>query len=116
MLIARNVIRCFATALLALGCIHNLNAQAVSNASITGHVVDEQGAVLPGTAIKLTGTETGLVYNAATNGEGIYTIPSVPIGVYQLEATVSGFQTWTQSGIQLRVGDNVQIGPYAIRR
>ncbi len=109
MLISRIVVRCFATALVALGCIGNLNAQAVSNASVTGRVVDEQGAVLPGTSIRLTGTETGLVYNAAANGEGLYTIPSVPIGAYKLEATAPGFQTWSQSGITLRVGDNVQI-------
>jgi hypothetical protein len=109
MLISRMAVRSFAVALMALGCVTTLSAQAVSIASITGRVVDEQGAILPGTSIKLTGTETGVVYNAIANSEGIYTIPSVPIGVYQLEASAPGFQTWSQSGISLRVGDNVQV-------
>src|SRR4051794_33871169 len=82
-----------------------LFAQAVSIASITGRVTDEQNAVLAGAAIRLIGTSTGSVNNAVTNTEGIYTIPSVPIGEYRLEATSPGFQTYAQTGITLRVGD-----------
>ena len=70
-----------------------LFAQAVSIASVTGRVTDEQNAVLAGTAIRLIGTNTGTVYNAVTNTEGIYTLPSIPIGEYRLEATSPGFQT-----------------------
>jgi Carboxypeptidase regulatory-like domain len=53
--------------------------------------------------------DTGVVYNAVFNSDGIYTFPSLPIGAYTFEATVSGFQTYVQCGIQLRVNDQVQI-------
>src|SRR5436305_6277553 len=79
-----------------------LHAQAVSIATVTGHVADEQGAAMPGAQIKISAVDTGAVYNAVSNGEGIYTFPSLPIGGYTLQATVAGFQTYVQSGILLR--------------
>src|SRR5947209_6117011 len=94
---------------LLLGLAPYLKPQAVSIASITGRDVDEQVAVLPGAQIKLTDAENGSIHNAVTNAEGIYTIASVPIGSYTLETTAPGFQTHVQTGISLRVGDNVQI-------
>ncbi|MBV8903095.1 MAG: TonB-dependent receptor, partial [Acidobacteriia bacterium] len=86
-----------------------LDAQAVSIASVTGRVVDEQGAVLSGAQIRMTAISTGVVYTALSNTDGIYALPSLPIGAYRLESTASGFQTYVQNGIQLRVNDQVQI-------
>jgi hypothetical protein len=86
-----------------------LQAQAVSIATVTGRVMDELGAVMSGAQIRLTGVDTGTVYNALTNSDGIYTVPSLPIGAYTLQATVPGFRTYVQTGILLRVDDHVQI-------
>jgi hypothetical protein len=72
-------------------------------------VLDEQGAAISGAQIRMTGVDTGVVYSTVSNADGIYTFPSLPIGAYRLESTVSGFQTYAQSGIQLRVNDQVQI-------
>ena len=86
-----------------------LRGQAVSIASVTGRVTDEQGALVAGAQIRMTGVDTGAVHNAVANADGIYTFPSLPIGAYRLESTVAGFQTYIQSGIVLRVNDHVQI-------
>jgi Carboxypeptidase regulatory-like domain len=86
-----------------------LNAQAVSIASVTGRVTDERGASVPGARIQVSSVDQGTVYTAVSNAEGIYTIASLPIGGYALQAIAPGFQTYVQSGIVLRVGDNVQI-------
>src|ERR1041384_8706855 len=86
-----------------------LKAQAVSIASVTGRVTDEPGASVPGAHIQVTSMDLGTVYIAQSNAEGIYTIASLPIGAYTLQAAFPGFQTYVQSGIVLRVGDNVQI-------
>jgi hypothetical protein len=96
-------------AFVVLGAAPALHAQAVSIASVTGRVTDEQGAVVAGAQIKMTGIETGAMYNVATNADGIYTIPSLPIGAYTLEAGFPGFQTYIQTGLQLRVDDHVQL-------
>src|SRR5205814_5780219 len=62
-----------------------------------------------GARIQIGGVDTGTVYHALSNADGIYTIPNLPIGAYTLQAAVPGFQTYVESGIVLRVGDNVQI-------
>ena len=94
---------------LAFAIAPALHAQAVSIATVTGRVTDQQGAVLTGAQIKITGVDTGTVHKAVTNEDGIYTIPSLPIGAYTVEASAPGFQTYVQTGILLRVNDNVQI-------
>src|ERR1051326_1170867 len=86
-----------------------LHAQAVSIASVTGRVTDEPGAYIPGARLQITSAAFATAYNAVTNVEGLYTLASLPIGSYRLQAVAPGFQTYLQSGIALRVGDNVQI-------
>ncbi len=96
-------------AFVALTMSPALYAQAVSIATVTGRVTDQQGAVLTGAQITITGVDTGAVHKAVTNDDGIYTIPSLPIGAYKFETAAPGFQTYVQTGILLRVNDNVQI-------
>ena len=96
-------------AFVVLGSTPVLHAQAVSIASVTGHVTDAQGALVAGAQIKMTGVDTGAIYQAVTNADGIYTFPSLPIGAYRFESTVAGFQTYIQNGLVLRVNDHVQI-------
>ena len=72
---------------LLTGAAHAVFAQAVSIATITGRVADEQAASVAGAQIRVTGTETGAVYTATSNAEGLYTLPSVAIGAYTLEAS-----------------------------
>src|SRR5260370_7859338 len=96
-------------AFMALTMSPALYAQAVSIATVTGRVTDQQGAVLAGAQITITGVDTGAVHKAVTNDDGIYTIPSLPIGAYKFETAAPGFQTYVQTGILLRVNDNVQI-------
>lgn len=86
-----------------------LHAQAVSIASITGRVIDAQDAVVPNAQVKITAVDTGAVRTVTTNDSGIYTLPGLPVGPYKLEVSAQSFQTYVQSGIVLRVNDNVQI-------
>src|SRR5437763_13416062 len=86
-----------------------LRAQAGSTATVTGRVVDEADAVVVGAAIKIVGVENGTVRDEVTNADGLYTITNLPIGPDTLQATASGFRTYEQTGISLRVNDNVQI-------
>src|ERR1700694_3717658 len=85
--------------LMALIMSPALHAQAVSIATVTGRVTDQQGAVLTGAQIMLTGVDTGAVHKAVTNDDGIYTLPNLPIGAYTFETAAPGFQTYVQTGI-----------------
>ena len=89
--------------------VRHLGAQAVANASVTGRVVDASGASIPNARVTISSNDTGVVRSTITNEEGIYSIPNLPVGPYRLQVSSSGFQGYTQNGIVLRVGDDVQI-------
>lgn len=94
-----------------LGC-SALWAQAISTAQISGMVQDASGLAVPGAEIRATQAETGLVRTAVSSADGTYSLTSLPVGPYRLEATKAGFSTYVQSGIVLQVGSNptVDIG------
>jgi hypothetical protein len=79
--------------------------QAVNYAQIQGRITDQSGAVIPGAQIKATQTATGLVRTTASNAEGQYLLPNLPVGPYQLRVTVPGFRDYVQGGIVLQVGE-----------
>ncbi len=82
---------------LLLGTFGIVSAQ--ENASITGTVTDQTGAAVPGVTITVTQTRTGESRTTQSGGAGLYTIPALAIGTYDLKATAAGFQTYTKTGI-----------------
>jgi hypothetical protein len=83
----------------------------VPTGQISGRVTDSSGAVLPGVDVTVTQTATGLVRSAVTNEAGQYSLPSLPLGPYRLDAALQGFRTTAQSGIVLQVNANLVIDP-----
>ena len=80
-------------------------AWAQATAQMSGTVTDDTGGVLPGVTVEVTQTDTGLTRVAVTDGTGTYVLTNLPVGPYQVEATLAGFQTYVQTGIVLQVGD-----------
>ena len=71
------------------------------NATITGTITDQAGAVVTGAAVEARNTETGLLYTGASSTAGNYTISDLPIGTYVVTAKVQGFKTYTHSNLAL---------------
>jgi Carboxypeptidase regulatory-like domain len=84
-------------------------AWAQSTAQISGVVRDQSGAILPGVDVAATQTATGAKRATATNENGAYTLPNLPIGPYMLEASLPGFRAYVQTGIILQVNDSAAI-------
>jgi len=78
-------------------------AQLGATAQITGTVKDSSGGVLPGADVTATQTATGFKRATVTDGTGSYTLPNLPIGPYRLDVTLSGFRSYSQTGIVLQV-------------
>ncbi|MBI4888152.1 MAG: TonB-dependent receptor [Acidobacteria bacterium] len=81
-------------------------AWAQATAQINGTVVDSSGAVLPGVTVTATQTDTGLRREAVTDAAGSYALLNLPLGPYRLEAALSGFRNYAQTGIVLQVNSN----------
>ncbi|HMD22410.1 MAG TPA: carboxypeptidase-like regulatory domain-containing protein, partial [Alloacidobacterium sp.] len=84
------------------------DAQIVG-ASITGTVRDASGASVPEAAITVRNLETGAVRKVASDAEGHYAAPSVPVGRYEVTAEKEGFSTATRSGVNLVIGQSAVV-------
>src|SRR6185436_4060538 len=65
--------------------------KAQTSGEITGLVTDSSGAAVTGANVTTTNKATGATRKITTNGEGLYSFPSLLPGVYQLKVEQSGF-------------------------
>ncbi|MFB3921932.1 MAG: carboxypeptidase regulatory-like domain-containing protein [Terriglobia bacterium] len=77
--------------------------------TIVGRVTDPSGAVIPNVTITVTNENTGVVSTSGTTGEGIYTVPALPTGIYRVEAKKDGFKTGQAEHIEIGVAQEVTI-------
>jgi Carboxypeptidase regulatory-like domain/TonB dependent receptor len=83
--------------------IGNLYGQAAT-ASISGRVTDPSGAGIPDAPVTIKNTGTSATQTVNTDNQGRYAVPELGIGVYDVSATKTGFQTSIRSGVTLTVG------------
>ncbi len=81
----------------------------IDTATISGRVTDASGAVVAGATITVVDTDTNFTSDSKSNSEGLYRVPSLRPGPYRLTAASAGFKTYVREGLELRVGDNVEI-------
>lgn len=97
-----------AVLLLVVLWVARLDAQ-VATASISGTATDSSGAVLVGATIQAKNTATNLTQSTVTDAQGGYKLLDLPVGSYDVQASMSGFQTEVREGITLVVGANPVI-------
>lgn len=68
-----------------------LSAQSGSQGTITVTVVDQTGAVVPGTELSLQDLSTNEVRKSATQSSGAYSFVGLNIGTYKLTASMAGY-------------------------
>src|SRR5436190_21623516 len=81
----------------------NLNAQGAT-AAISGTVLDPTGAAIAGASITVRNVGTAFSQTVVSNDQGRYLVPDLPIGEYEVQGSLPGFQTVVRRGIQLTVG------------
>src|SRR5258707_3834339 len=80
-----------------------------SNAQLNGTVHDESGGSIAKTNVILRETETNRTYTAVTNDNGLFVLPNLPPGHYELTTEAPGFARSVQTGIVLTVGQVATI-------
>src|SRR2546422_9992589 len=104
----RSMLRKVALGVMLFGLVTGpLFAQAT--AGINGRIVDQAGAVLPGVSITVTNAETGAVRDTVTNGDGLYSVPALDRGTYNVLATITGFAPSQKKGIALVIGSIITV-------
>ena len=75
-------------------------AQTVTG-TIQGTVVDTTQASLPGVAIVIKNVETGASQDYVTNERGFFNAPFLPLGRYEVSATLDGFGPVTRRDVEV---------------
>ena len=76
------------------------NAQ-VAGGTISGTVTGEPGAAMPDVRISIKDAGTGLVRTTVTNSNGLFRVPDLSAGNYEMTVAAPGFvtQLWTQIAV-----------------
>lgn len=94
---------CFCTALVLLAGIDRLHAQ-VTEATLTGTVVDATGQFIPYPTIAVTRQDTGQTREVTGDLDGKFSFAGLAPGAYDVEVTSTGFKVAKQTGLRLNVG------------
>ena len=81
----------------------------IDRGTILGRVSDQSGAVVPNAKVEAIHLETSTVTAASTNQEGLYTIPNLPLGTYQVLISKDGFSPATGEGVTIRAGVQIRV-------
>ena len=98
-----------ATALACLLLVPTLTHAQVATGTILGNVTDTSGGAVPGAQVTATNSGTGFSRGTTTDVSGQYSLPLLPVGQYKIEVKLSGFNTFSQTGIALEVGRNARV-------
>jgi hypothetical protein len=85
-----------------------LRAQFES-ATLTGTVVDPQGAAIPKATVKLTNEATNTETTTLSDDEGRYIFPGLRPGTYRITASSPGFKQFVSSGLTLQVNQAAKL-------
>ena len=99
-------------AMIALCSIALLAAPAAAQqttGAITGRIVDDQGAAVPGATVSVKNDATGFQRTAASDAEGIFRLAALPVGSYDLLAELQGFTKVESKGIVVNVGQTLDL-------
>ncbi|MGA9352444.1 MAG: TonB-dependent receptor [Terriglobales bacterium] len=93
-------------------CVFLLSTIAIAQTfrgTILGTITDPSGNVVAGATVKVHNVGTGLERSATTTADGSYAIPELPIGMYSVTVSQSGFQTFVTSGVEVDVATERRV-------
>ena len=76
----------------------------------SGHVYDPSGAAVAGSTVKVQDPASGWTRTVQSNGEGLFELPLIPPGSYQITVTQAGFQSAVSPVLQLDVNPDFYPG------
>lgn len=94
-----------APALLGICAFLPIRAAAqVPGGSLTGTITSESGAAVPGATVSVRDEATGVVRTVTTGTEGLYNLPTLQAGNFEMTVSTPGFVSQVWSGINIAVG------------
>ena len=79
-------------------------AAQVPTTTVNGIVTDPHGATVYGAKVSASNRATGVVRETTSNSDGLYAIPDLPAGNYDVSIVAAGFATREFAGVALEPG------------
>jgi hypothetical protein len=83
-----------------------VRAQTVTG-TVQGTITDQTGAVIPGVTVTLRNADTGQERIVTTNDDGAYSAPFLPLGRYNVTASISNFGRVTRENIEVTAVEKI---------
>jgi len=99
-------------ALIAIAAIALAGSPAAAQqttGNIQGRIVDAQKSAIPGVTVTAKNAATGYTRTEVSDAEGIYRLSSLPLGIYELHAELSGFGPYINKAIEVSVGQTTDV-------
>ena len=96
MTIHRQVLTVVVAAILA---IPTASFAQTERGAISGIVIDQTKAAVPGVSIKVINTGTNVTTTVISSESGGFNVANLPPGTYRLEATLEGFRKASSRGL-----------------
>ena len=94
----------FVSLFAALSCV----AQT-SSSTLTGTINDNSGAVVAGAVVTVTNDATGLAQKQVANSAGLFSFPSIAVGMYTVSVEMAGFKTARRTKVVLEVNTPTSV-------
>jgi hypothetical protein len=91
-----------------MSCAAMLFAQG-DRGVVTGTVKDASGAVVPNAQVTATHLATKTNFKTNTTASGDFTVPSMPVGNYQVRVEISGFKSYVGNDVVVTPGSSVRL-------
>ncbi len=95
----------------ALTCTSTLCFGQAGRAELFGTIQDPTGLPVPAAKVQVESDDTHGRYPAISDEHGEYHLLGLPAGTYTLTVEAKGFRTLHQSGVTLRIGDQIRMNP-----
>jgi hypothetical protein len=88
----------------------SLGAQArLTGADLSGTVLDESGAVVPGATVTVTSVDTNVTRTSTTDSRGRYVVAALPPGAWHIAVAANGFAASRREGVVLVLGQAATV-------
>ena len=89
--------------------------QGIVTGSISGTLMDPQGAVVPNASVRATQSETNRVFNTTSSNAGVIQLTSLPPGTYKIVVEAPGFSSYTAQNVGVVVGKDTTLGAISLK-
>ena len=80
-----------------------------TNGQISGLITDSTGAAVVNARLTAVNAATGVSYSNTSNGSGVYVLPQLLPGQYEMSVTKDGFGEIKRTGLTVRTGDHLSF-------